>query len=141
MRCRRLRSTLCPAAGDLVLLTDTGLPGHKAAVIGALKLGSFSLTETYSSPSLETAFQPAPTSTPLPAVMRKSGVSRETRSSMALSMGLSNRGGDVKYLRAWRCVGRVHGCLRGQHRSPHDGASRDEPSMWTVTLLQVRPNA
>lgn len=54
--------------------------GQSAAVIGALKLGSSSLTEMYSSPSLETAFQPAPTSTPLPAVMRKSGASRETRS-------------------------------------------------------------
>ncbi len=27
-----------------------------------------------------------------------------------------------------RC--RVHGCLRGRHRSPHDGASQHEPSMW-----------
>ncbi len=51
-------------------------------------------------------------------------------------MWLSNRGGDVKYLRAWRCVCRVHGCLRGQHRSPHDGASRDEPSMWTTHFAE-----
>lgn len=26
----------------------------------------------------------------------------------------------------------MHGCLRGRHRSPHDGASRHEPSMWTM---------
>lgn len=57
-------------------------------------------------------------------------------------MWLSNRGGDVKYLRARRCVGRVHGCLRGQHRSPHDGDSRDEPSMWTTHFAEsaVQPH-
>ena len=26
----------------------------------------------------------------------------------------------------------MHGCLRGRHWPPHDGASRDEPSMWTT---------
>lgn len=50
-------------------------------------------------------------------------------------MELSNRGGDVKYLCAWRCVGRVHGCLRGQHRSPHDGACGTSLQCGRRTLL------
>lgn len=57
-------------------------------------------------------------------------------------MGLSNRGRDVKYLGALRCVCQVHGCLRSRHQSPHDGGSREEPSMWTTHFAEsaVQPH-
>ena len=32
---------------------------------------------------------------------------------------------------------RVHGCLRGQHRLPHDGASREELSKWTTHSVEL----
>ena len=35
----------------------------------------------------------------------------------------------------------MHGCLRGRHEPPHDGASRDEPSMWTTHLLNQQCNS
>jgi hypothetical protein len=30
----------------------------------------------------------------------------------------------------------VHGCLRGRHQPPHDGASRGEPSTWTTLFAE-----
>lgn len=46
-------------------------------------------------------------------------------------MGLSNRNWGVKIeFPEDRC--RVHGCLRGRHQAPHDGATQHEPSMWTT---------
>lgn len=57
-------------------------------------------------------------------------------------MGLSNRNVDVKYLHVLRRGCRVQGCLRGQHRLPHDGASRGEPSMYSTHSAEpaVRPH-
>lgn len=56
---------------------------------------------------------------------------------LSLDGALSNRGLGVKHLsrRYGRC--RVHGCLRGRHRSPHDGASRGEPSMWMTHFAET----
>lgn len=60
------------------------------------------------------------------------------RASVALRspsgvMGMSNRCVAVNSLFIAKTTLPVHGCLRGRQQSPHDGASREEPSMWTTT--------
>lgn len=56
-------------------------------------------------------------------------------------MELSNRSRGVnrKFFEASLC--RVHGCLRGRHQAPHDGATQHEPSMWTTHSARRRCNS
>lgn len=65
---------------------------------------------------------------------------KHQRYAHAKQMGLSNRRWDVKHVIASRRRCRVHGCLRGRHQSPHDGAPRTSLQCGRRTLLRQRCN-